>query len=429
VQHHTFPSIRMTAAAAAAVVVLTSSDAAWQRHADGRDYFVAADGRPANDGSARRPWDLATALAHPPQVQPGDRLWLRGGTYRGAWVSRLTGSDDRPIVVRGQPGERVTLDGDTRTDSTLTIRGAWTVYRDFEITDTNPVRAVTAPGSHPAGLERGDGIAVFGPHTRLVNLVVHDAGDGIGFWGPAVDAGIYGCILYNNGWIGLDRPHGHGLYIQNEEGHKRIEEVISFNNVSTGLKAYGEAVPLANVTFAGIVAFNNGSLGAGTGITREPNLFVGTTRLPASGVRILESTFYHPADTEVGANVDLGYTAPRNADVELRGSSIAGGNRSLRLRRWQQAVVTGNVLYAATVGRFIQRLVTVDEADPRGAYAWARITRAAHPPHSSSATARSRSRPGRICRGSTRRAPTPAARRRASASWSVPTATRSDART
>ena len=362
----------MTAAsaAAAAIFVLSASDAAWQRRAEGRDYFVAVDGRPANDGSAGRPWDLATALAHPPQVQPGDRLWLRGGTYRGAWVSRLAGSAERPIVVRGHPGERATLDGDTRPASTLTIHGAWTIYRDFEITDTDPVRAVATPGSHPAGLERGDGVAVFGPHTRLVNLIVHDAGDGIGFWAPAAGASVYGCLVYNNGWIGPDRAHGHGIYIQNEEGQKRIEEVVSFNNVSTGLKAYGESVPLSNLTFTGLVAFNNGALGAGTGVTRDPNLFVGTTRLPTSGIRVLESTFYHPPETEVGANVDLGYSAPRNADVELRGNYIAGGNRSLRLRRWQQAVITDNFLYAATVGRFIQRLATVEEANPRGDYVW-----------------------------------------------------------
>src|SRR6266508_3813642 len=45
------------------------------------EFFVSAEGSPSGDGSFAKPWDLATALAGPPDVTPGSTIWLRGGTY------------------------------------------------------------------------------------------------------------------------------------------------------------------------------------------------------------------------------------------------------------------------------------------------------------------------------------------------------------
>src|SRR4051794_17558684 len=74
------------------------------------EFHVAPDGRSDGDGSRARPWDLATALAQPPAVRPGDTVWLRGGTYRGTFTSRLTGAPGAPVTVRQAPGERATVD-------------------------------------------------------------------------------------------------------------------------------------------------------------------------------------------------------------------------------------------------------------------------------------------------------------------------------
>ena len=115
---------------AGAVASGTHSITAVARHAAGRDsatiqvsvagsvaapapgvrggYYVSPTGSASGDGSASRPWDLATALAHPSKVVAGDTIWLRGGSYRGALTSRLTGTASRPIVVRQYPGERAT---------------------------------------------------------------------------------------------------------------------------------------------------------------------------------------------------------------------------------------------------------------------------------------------------------------------------------
>ena len=68
----------------------------------GADWFVAPSGSPTGNGTKDNPWDIETALRHPAAVQPGDNIWLRGGTYSGVFLSELTGTAAQPIVVRGE---------------------------------------------------------------------------------------------------------------------------------------------------------------------------------------------------------------------------------------------------------------------------------------------------------------------------------------
>src|SRR5687768_12105110 len=87
----------------------------------GGEFFVAPNGKAENDGSREMPWDLATALAHPPAVKPNDTIWLRGGTYAGGLTSKLQGAPDKVIVVRQLPGERATIDCLRQGDKTGTF--------------------------------------------------------------------------------------------------------------------------------------------------------------------------------------------------------------------------------------------------------------------------------------------------------------------
>jgi len=61
-------------------------------------------------------------------------------------------------------GERATIEGGIR------VEGAWTYYMDFEVTNPNPDRTIVRP----------TGMNVYGNHVKLINLVIHDCGDGIG---------------------------------------------------------------------------------------------------------------------------------------------------------------------------------------------------------------------------------------------------------
>src|SRR3989475_6909279 len=49
-----------------------------------QSHYVSTSGTSDGDGTLSHPWDLGSGLAGAAgKVQPGDTIWLRGGTYRG----------------------------------------------------------------------------------------------------------------------------------------------------------------------------------------------------------------------------------------------------------------------------------------------------------------------------------------------------------
>jgi uncharacterized protein YjdB len=284
--------------------------------------YVSPEGSSAGTGAIDRPWDLQTALSHPSSILAGDTIWLRGGTYRGEFRSRLTGTATAPIVVRQYPGERATIDG------SLTTERGYTWFWGFEVMSSDPNRVSSQSGSSPSDL--GDrvnaGITTgSSPGVRFINLVVHDASNGIRFWTHAVDSEIYGAILYNNGWQGPDRGHGHGIYTQN--GHvtssiKRIEDVISFNNFSTGMKAYGSGnAYVTGYRVTGNVMFNNGSISTKPG--PEWNILLGQESGGRGLADIVASHNVAWHDNATTRSFELGYNSI-NQDVVAEGNYVRG---------------------------------------------------------------------------------------------------------
>jgi hypothetical protein len=320
-------------ACGAAVFVFTVASAMVSAQT-GRSFYCSPTGSSSGDGSISRPLDLGTALSAASPVRPGDTLWLRGGRYVGAFTSVLNGTAAAPISVREYPGESAVLDGSGTDLAMLTIRGVHTWFRGFEITDSDALlgRVTSITGSHPAGMRLGDGVVVNGANTRLINLVIHDTGQGVSFWTPAVDSEVYGCIIYNNGWLAPDRGHGHGLYIQNATGTKHVSDVISFNNYSTGMKAYAEGGSAVGVHFEGIIGFNNGAPAAEGTLDRISNIFAGTTTLALDRITVQSSALYHVSGAipDLGANLVLGYTAT-NKQVTVKDNYVAGGLYSVSL--------------------------------------------------------------------------------------------------
>ena len=305
-----------------------------------RNLYVAPNGSSANDGSLERPIDLVTALSVTGPARPGDAIWLRGGTYSvpnaklsgtdaPPFISKLTGTPSAPIMLRQQPGERATIIGGMR------IEGAWTYYISFEITNTNPDRTTTRP----------TGLNVFGHHVKLINLIVHDCGDGIGFWQPAEDSEIYGVITYRNGWEGPTdfRGNGHGLYSQNLTGTKRIVDVISFDNYATGMKAFTEHGNVVGFHFEGNISFNNGSPAVPRSeYDRLDNMFVGSGITPSTRITWLSNYTYHLPNTR-GNSFQLGYTSDRNNDIIVRDNYFVGGATAMGfISNWDSVTLTGN---------------------------------------------------------------------------------------
>jgi parallel beta-helix repeat protein len=279
--------------------------------AAGADFFVAPDPGPGGDGSQARPWSLGTALSHPPEVKPGDTIWLRGGTYVGRFTSTLSGTSDQPIVVRQYPGEWARIDGGPGPlVPTLTVAGKYTWYWGFEIFSSDTKRKSAQDGSAPTDLNRGAGVftAQDEPHPglKLINLVVHDASEGMSLWLAATDMEVHGNLIYNNGWDGAtDRGHGHGIYMQNQTGTKIVSDNIVFNNYGSGIIAYGsDSTYLDNITLSGNTMFSNGNPSA---FSWERNLLFGGGRVANGGNVWDNCTFFEAGGPTTG--VYFGYEA------------------------------------------------------------------------------------------------------------------------
>lgn len=386
--------------------------------------YIAANGSPSGSGTQADPWDLQSGLSQPSSVTQGKTIYLRGGTYRGKFISNLVGA-----TVRSYPGEWARIDGHYSTTTStplgaaapmaasnvsfngavrftpgnqayienelvqinavnsdgsyriirgwggtgavahsvgvpvrlygtgLEVHGSNTTYRDFELFNSNPTRVFVITSGQGGFLRDGDGINVVGNDLKFVDLVIHDNLDGFFLTETAANTEVYGCVIFNNGHVASDRPHGHGLYIQNNTGRKRITNVISFNNFALGMKAYGASLGHANgVYFDGVISFNNGSPGYFPGNPtpfpngtnrRYGNLEVGSDDTPSNDISITNSNLYHKPGTEVEIpGIWLGRNpAGGNTNAVVMNNNIAEPSDAITLNYWSGVQVAGNTFY------------------------------------------------------------------------------------
>lgn len=288
----------------------------------GYEHFVSSDGSDRGDGSMEHPWDLATALSHPPAVKPGDIIWLRGGEYVGKFRSTLSGLQLAPIVVRQYPGERARISGCVSAPSTsepiLNIEGGAVWFWGFEITDCMQRRQSEVSGSSPEDIPYGPAVRMIGADTKVINLIIHDTFEGIDSWSEARRAEAYGNIVYYNGWDGPDRGHGHGIYIQNELGTKKVLGNIIFNQFRHGIHAYTANGKIDNLDIESNIVFMNGAVSKRSGPTR--NILVGGEQV-AHNVTLVRNLAYYPLNG-IGEN-NLGYLAGCQ-DVKLLSNYLIG---------------------------------------------------------------------------------------------------------
>jgi hypothetical protein len=278
------------------------------KHSETPKEYYAAPGGKGIECARGAPCSLAFALSsnHSP-LAPGDTLWLRGGIYRGTFKSYLHGTADFPVIVRQIPGERAIIDGgNSNSTGILTIIGTYTWFWGFEIMSSDPIRVSSQANSWPTDIPRGEGVVFdqapgHGVGTKLINLVIHDTRQGISFWKEAEDSEISGCIIFDNGWDGPpdDRAHGHGIYVQNQTGTKRISDNIIFHQFSHGIHAYGSRFgPVMNLNIEGNILFDNGVPSA---FGMERNVLVGGGSV-AQNIKFVNNYTY-------GGTTKFGYTA------------------------------------------------------------------------------------------------------------------------
>src|ERR1019366_7545516 len=116
---------------------------------------------------------------------------------------------------------------------------------------------------------------------------------------------LNGNIIYNNGWMGPDRGHGHGIYAQNQYGERRILDNIIFNQFSHGIHGYTENGFIDNMHLEGNISFNNGFLEGGF----ERNILVGSDGIAiAQNPALINNYTYFTPSLQLGEN-NIGYEA------------------------------------------------------------------------------------------------------------------------
>jgi hypothetical protein len=305
---------------------------------DHAGYYVSPAGTSGGDGSKSRPWNFATALSGAAgKVQPGDTVWMLGGTYRGTFVSTVSGTSGKPVVIRQYPGERALIDGAgaARTATVLNVKGSWVVFWGFEMTNTDADRTYSQTGNGG----RPHALANYAPHTKFISLVVHDAGVGIYNDPRQYDVEITGCVFYNNGWQGPDRGHGHAIYIRSNTGPVWAHDNVLFNQFGYGVHVYtnpGDGL-LNNITIEGNIAFNNGTLATNSS---SSNILVGGDDKADGDVVTKNLTYYPPGVS--ATNMKVGYGSLRNGSVEVTNNYVIGGTPVLSMGYWTSSTISGN---------------------------------------------------------------------------------------
>jgi hypothetical protein len=182
-------------------------------------------------------------------------------------------------------------------------------------------------GSSPADLKRPNGGLHMhgGRDCKYINLVIHHCGQGISCWKDELNPEIYGCVIYANGWEGVDRGHGHCIYTQNDEGVKTISNCIMTcpYEGSYTVHAYGAEQAYVN----NFLLTENISYGRGP-------FLVGSVR-PSRGIRVRGNWLY-------GIGMKIGYNAPYNEDCEIRDNVVVNGR--LDTSRYRDVVWEDNLV-------------------------------------------------------------------------------------
>ena len=299
---------------------------------------------------------------------PCDTFWLRGGTYNLGYVeTTIHGAPGAPITFRQAPGEQARVNGALVFFDSV----GHVVLRDFELygSDTNRITKQTGVGFNPTDLNlRDSGIVCYVPNMSFINLVIHDHvrhGVYISEW--ASNNVVYGCVVYNNGWVGPDNASGHNFYIQNNAGTKVIAENLAFNNAGVNFQIYDNHVngKLLNVTIEGNVAFNASVLST-TRVYRDWIIGVDAPSISADRIVFRNNMGYHAPGSRTTPQAQLGREG-------VNGRLVATDNyltMPLQLNNWRTAVFSNNVIALQNTGYVLD----LQQSQALSAIGWNRNT-------------------------------------------------------
>jgi len=305
------------------------------------DIYVSPSGGSNAKGTYDDPFDLQTVLNSNSPAKPGDLVILKEGIYSGTFVSNVSGKKDAPIIFAAEPGKRVTIKGKyTEGGDSIALfinKSSCVEFRNLEITSGGNNRS-----AFTSGLE------IHGPNTKVINCIIHDTAQGIFSSSSAVNSEIYGNIIYNNGFYSesYGRGRGHGIYVQNKDGTKRIANNILFFGYGFEIHAYTESGSIEGLDFERNVWFRAGASIEGSSMegTSDGMLIGGMT--PVDRTRVIENYSWSP---DVGSrNVRLGWgSTVMNEFIEIKNNYFVGAIYVQGL--WNGGDVQNNQFYGNPV--------------------------------------------------------------------------------
>lgn len=309
------------------------------------EFHVSGFASSNGDGSRANPWLINTALKSS-TVQPGDTVTIDGGTYvnpfngqdHDAFECNLIGSSSRPIIVRAAPGQHVTLDGaNSQQNDILRITGSYVWVWGLEIYSSSPNRYSPSGGSFPpvSEIQRGYCVAVSqGTNpvgVKVINCIIHDGFGGFNAW-STTGTELYGCVLYNNGWLASDKDHGHNIYIQNVAGSERATNgCIIWGAYENLVQAYGTQ-NTDDFTFDQNISF----------MPIDGGFLVGGA-VVSNNLKLTNNYFY--SSTISSPLIDLGWNPYGRglANATITGNYIGGGE--LQFQKPISGDISGNTIY------------------------------------------------------------------------------------
>jgi hypothetical protein len=267
-------------------------------------FYVATTGSDSNPGTVSQPFHTIARGVN--SLNPGDTLFLRGGTYNEAinMTTKTNGSAGNFYTVSGYPGERVIL--------TQMVSGTWGAVNSYYIFDNLILDGAGKPegvfwtignGSHDITLRNleiknwfGNLIQVGGggvgaDNVRIINCKLHDNRTldlpghryyGI-YWWAGNNGLIDGNDIYNNGGGGVQiypGPTGN-LTVRGN----RIHDNNSLTSSAIGGIIVAQTAPITGLKIYNNLIYRNGSSGA----RQVPGLEI---QSGPSGVKVWNNTVY-----------------------------------------------------------------------------------------------------------------------------------------
>jgi uncharacterized protein YjdB len=307
----------------------------------GTVFYVAPNGSNTNPGTLVAPWQtIQKALS---TLQPGQKAYVRAGTYREALTLNRAGTASAPITIEAYPGEKPIIDGElVRRPLVIESGGAYFRIKGF-ILD----RDCCTSGGH---------IDVYGHHIEIVgNEMRNGRGKGVYTDEGSTFVHIIDNWIHHNVTVGGQQDHG--IYLQGND-HFVANNVIHDHPDGFGIQIYDKGTRMivvnntvTNNGHSGIVVGGSGGV---SNVTIRNNIlannnFYGVqhdSSCPTSNVVVDNNVIFGNGDGGVQSGCSAISATNNSTGNPLFVNPGTTSSRDLRVQAGSPAINAARVDYA-----------------------------------------------------------------------------------